>query len=101
MSLLPFSSHTRFLVFSPSRHLLQCDLSIVGSEKPDQSGRTSAHTGSAILPGTRDDPAVATSLIDPFYPDGRGTVSISLNADRARTLEKEFGAFTSQREECA
>jgi hypothetical protein len=28
-------------------------------------------------------------------------VSLSLNADRARTLEKEFRAFTSQREECA
>src|SRR5258708_28953008 len=53
---------------SPSLHLLRCNLSIVGSEKPNQSGRASAHTGSAISPGTRNSPAVATSLLKPRKP---------------------------------
>jgi len=65
-----------------SLHLWSSSLiqpSTLGSRKPDQPGRASAHTGSAISPGTRlfrNGPAVATSLIDPFYPDGRGAVYV-------------------------
>jgi hypothetical protein len=65
------------------------------SEKPDQPERASAHAGSAIwllrLPFTKP-LAVATSLIDPFDPDGRGAVlrrrslfTLLLNRPQANT----------------
>src|SRR5258708_24753533 len=40
-----------FIVHLLSGHPLTCSLSTVGSEKPDQPGRASAHAGSAISPG--------------------------------------------------
>src|SRR5260221_14358684 len=63
-----FITHLLSGVPSISGHLLRCNLSTFGSQKPDQSGRASAHAGSAISPGTRlsrNSLAVATSLIDP------------------------------------
>src|SRR5258708_19778237 len=67
-----FITHLLSGVPSISAHLLRCNLSTFGSQKPDQSGRASAHPAPPISPGTRlsrNPLPTHTPLHDPHTPD--------------------------------
>ena len=93
-------AHLPFLAFTIAVHHTRCKAAPRSARNPTKEARASAHAGSAIWlirPPCEQPLAVATSLIDPFDPGGRGAVSVrrSLLLHRPQTATQALPLLPS------